>query len=248
MMTCFGFVKRMLAGGALAWPGVAAAACDPAILAAAEGPVPYASRAQGRYCEGSYARPVRASFEILSVTAGAISFASTDPQITVSAPLSPTGAGLSVRARGRAISSGYQMDTVLMPPGTFAWPTATLRTLGLTRNDIGVFGFRESGASITYVPVAAKRSGAAANGEPILIRLITPEHLAGPIEYRLVPRGSVTPDTWQTASETGLNKGEVVTVRLAASTLETPVTLSVRARPRADPSRWVRLPPTDLSR
>jgi hypothetical protein len=247
-MAHFGIVKRLLAGAAIAWPGVAAAACDPAILAAAEGPVPYASRAQGRYCEGSYARPVRASFEILSVTAGPISFASTDTQITVSAPLSPAGAELSVRARGRAISYGFQMDTILAPPGTFEWPTATLRTLGLTRNDIGVFGFRASGTSITYVPVAVKRTSAAASGESILVLLIAPEHLAGPIEYRIAPRGRVPPDTWQTASETGLNKGEVVTVRLAANALAAPVTLSVRARPRADPSRWVRLPPTDLSR
>lgn len=234
-------LKGTLAVATFAWPGVASAACDPAIIGAADGPVPYGPRAGGRYCEGSYARPVRASFEILSVTSGPIGFAQNDTQIILSAPLSSPGSILSIRARGRAITYGFQMDTSLSPPGNFAWPTTALRTLNLGRTDFGVFGYRASGTGVTYVPIAAKRANSVQSREPILVQLIAPEHIAGPIEYLVAATGSALPEVWQTLRAAGINKGEVLTVRLAVSALQSPATLRVRARSREDPTRWVRL-------
>ena len=240
-------LKGTLAVATFAWPGIAAAACDPAIIGAADGPVPYGPRAGGRYCEGSYARPVRASFEILSVTSGPIGFAQKDAHIILSAPLSSSGSTLSIRARGRSITYGFQMDASLSPPGNFAWPTTALKTLQLGRTDFGVFGFRASGTSVTYVPIAAKRAISAPSGEPILVQLVAPEHIAGPIEYLVAATGSALPDVWQTLRTEGINKGEVLTVRHAASVLQSPATLRVRARPRTDSTRWVRLT-MDLAR
>jgi hypothetical protein len=78
-----------------------AVTCDATIRSVADGPKPYAPRGNGSYCEGTFARNIGASFEVLSVTLGTIAYAPGDPRLYISAPLSGSDADLDIRARGR---------------------------------------------------------------------------------------------------------------------------------------------------
>lgn len=215
-------------------------ACEALVQQSARPPYPYGPRDGGAYCEGTYALNVAAGFEVVSVTIGSIPYAPGVTALYVSAPLSPSDAGTSIRARGRSTTLGYQLDAAIAGGGRFLWRTnQILGPLGLGRRDFGVFGYRRSGANLVYVPVAVGQSAALSDSAVVLVTAIAPEHLNGPVEYRVVRSSGSTP--WGATAPTGLNRGSPLVLRLPASELASPLRLEVRAPARADPARFVRL-------
>lgn len=204
--------------------------CDPGVQRAAAGPVPYRSLRPG-YCEGTYAIEVGSPFQILSFTIGGLQFDPAASELILAAPLSPAGTALRIRARGVSGTFGYQMDVSITPPATFKWPTASaLRPLRFRRSDFGVFGRRPSSTGEGLVPVMV---GIGAVTRPLLMRLIAPEHLSGPIEYSLSRPGA--PGAWKNVTAGSPNKGDVLDILLPAGSTDVPSTLRVRAKSRSLP-------------
>jgi hypothetical protein len=227
-------VLRALVAAALALGGTAAhAECDAAIIRSASGPQPYASRPEG-HCEGTYSLPVAAPFELLSFTVGSIRLDPSGNWSRIAAPLSPSDRPLDVRVRSRSGTYGYRMDVRMDPALGFRWPLRIVRDLGLVANDIGAFGIRRSGSAEQVVPVSVGANQNSAE-QRLVVRLIAPQHLSGPVEYSLVTPGGANPE-WRTVTTRGPNKGEVVTIVLPGGSLEGERILRVRARSRLDAS------------
>lgn len=230
--------RGILTGGALfASSFVAAPAqaqCDAALFRVAAGPVPYRSIRSG-YCEGSYAVAVGSPFQIISFTIGTLRYDAAMPELVVTAPLSPASAPLLIRARATSGNLGYQMDGAFVPPASFHWSTSVaLRPLRFNRGDFGVYGRRIGATGEQLVPVLVGGGPATA---PLLMRLVVPEHLNGPVSYALVRPGS--PATWLQVSAGSPNKGDVLNVVLPAGSIDRPALLRIRAKSRSLPAHDV---------
>jgi hypothetical protein len=214
--------------------GAAEAQCDPALLQAASGPVPYRS-VKGGYCEGSYSVEVGAPFQVVSFTIGDIHYDSSLSDLLVQAPLSPAGASLAIRARATAGTFGYQMDAQITPPGSFRWATdIALKPLHFHRGDFGVYGRRVSANGEVLVPVMV---GSGNPNGAMLLRVVVPIHLTGPVQYAVTRQGGV-PD-WHLVTNGNPNKGDVLDVILPAGSVNSPANLRIRAKSRSLPVRDV---------
>lgn len=233
-MRCLNAFALALAMAPTAGAAQPTAPCDPGVQRVAAGPIPYRSLKPG-YCEGTYAIEVGSPFQVLSFTIGGIPFDPSASELIVSAPLSPAGVALSIRARGAAGTYGYQMDARINPPAVFRWPTtAALRPLRFHRGDFGIFGRRPGPAGERLVPVMV---GAGSTTRPLLLRLIVPEHLVGPVEYSLSSGGA--PGAWRVVTAGSPNKGDVLDVVLPPGSTSKASTLRVRAKSRSLPAHPV---------
>ena len=134
-----------------------------------------AYQARGNRCEGFYLEGYGAqSIELVSLTLGPIVFPlQTGLTLSVSAPGS--SGSLHIRAVPKPPRMAYRMDAVLDPGAVLTWPVNdVLLPENISANRIGVFAWKESGQTKTYVPVRVSqtRSNAAgATGTPALLTI-----------------------------------------------------------------------------
>jgi hypothetical protein len=165
------FVNRTVAVAlvGMAWSVSSASPCDPALIQPRDDPNGY--RLRGDRCEGIYLQPLSGSAALL-VVSFTEAYGAFDPRAELSVPLdwTPLDAGRPtwLRAYGLRLRQYYRMDAE-RPAGVhaYAWETAILGNLGLSRRLLGAVAWQEatvgSQAQRIHLPLRIASTGRAAH-------------------------------------------------------------------------------------
>jgi hypothetical protein len=187
------------------------------------GSVGYALRENDKRCEGLYESPVQGlSLEIVSVLKGRLGFDFEHHRaLDVSAPNLPASASplLHVGAVALSLKTYYRMDAVFQSGESMTWPIDdVLKPVGLTADNLGVFGWIESQAEKVFVPLKvvpkselAKRESEA-SVELIVRSAVNLEKVVwrASSDYSSEP----TPSNWQDATSRTVYAGQAIRLAL----------------------------------
>jgi hypothetical protein len=123
-----------------------------------------------------------------------------------------------VRAIAKPANVAYEMDAVLAPGSTLAWPVDdVLLPENLIDKQVGVFAWKSENAKKVYVPVRAAASGSAPspNSKPIIV--LRPSFDAQVVKWRwaaVTMSGCSVPGSWSDANPTQVDAGQTTVITL----------------------------------
>ncbi len=172
--------------------------CDPSLLSV-RGVLGYAFRKTDSRCEGIYESPVSASgMKVVSVTLGRLEFnVDRDEGLVISLPdLSGLDIdAVRIRAVALPVRVYYRMDARLVVGETLHWPIGeVVGPLGLSDEQLGVYGWADRGGERIIIPVAVTREGSPNGGqEAVIITLRSHTELEHVVWRTISAEGIATP-------------------------------------------------------
>jgi hypothetical protein len=202
-----------------------------------------AYKLRGNRCEGLYDSNAGAkSIDLISFTFGLISY-QLARDVTLEATTVHQPAAIHIRAVAKPERTYYQMDADIAPGARLIWPVKdVLFPEKMTADRIGVFGWKVSGESKTFVPVSLSVRGESRGlGSPVLT--VRPSNDARVIRWHssvVTDNKCVRFSEWSTAA-TGVYGGDSVNIEIPSS-LRGVLCVEISAKTGPKPEDWLVLP------
>lgn len=104
-------------------------------------------------CEGLYQSPVNSKFEIISLLWGGLAYKD-NSTLHVHWPSDNSQSSLFITGTSKIPGVFYRMDAIIDEKLPFHWPVSeVLRDVGISSENLGVFGWFKTNGKIIYVPI-----------------------------------------------------------------------------------------------